>query len=266
VIQESKDLALDKSVSSASKILRLLELVATSGPVRLRDLETATDLPKPSLVRLIATLVDEGYVKRQKRGEYTAALKLWRLGCFAVQYDNVRENLLPLLRNLVDETGETAHYAVYERGRAVYVEKVDGSHPIRAYTQVGSSSPAYATATGKALLAWQPQDEIARVLADAERHTDITIVSLPDFMRVAESIRLTGYAVNRGEWRAGVWGAASPIFDHRGDVIAAIGVSGPENRISANVDHLGTSVIEAAGELSKMSGWYESTTNGTTRA
>ncbi len=128
------------------------------------------------LLRLIQVLVHHGFVRRTAHGEYAVSLKLWRIGCNAVDSEAVRDEVIPLLRNLVESTGETAHYAVYEDGHSMYVEKVDGLHPIRAYTKVGGRSPAYATATGKALLAWRDADEIVEIGRTAKRWTGTTHV------------------------------------------------------------------------------------------
>lgn len=249
-----------ESAPSAVKTLRVLEMVASVRECALSDLVSATGLSKSTTLRLLALLIAEGYLERAAHGRYRAALKMWRLGCGAVRYENVREHVLPILHELVEETAETAHYAVYEDGRATYVEKVDGSHPIRSYTSVGSSSPAYATATGKALLAWQGEAEIRRVVDGAERHTAASVVSCEEFSRAAETIRQSGYAVNRGEWRDGVWGIAAPIFDHRQEVIGALGVSGPADRIEALVPLHARTVVDAAARVSAQHG-YEPLTN-----
>lgn len=243
------------SASSAVKVLRVLELVATSSTGSLSELLEKAQLPKSTLLRLLSTLVEEGYLERPAQGHYRGALKLWRLGCGAVDYANVREHVLPQLRQLVAETEETAHYAVYEAGRATYVEKVDGSHPIRSYTSIGSSSPAYATATGKALLAWQPEYEIRRVLAHAEAFNASTVTGVDQYLAAAEEIRRDGFAVNRGEWRLGVWGVAAPIFDRHGEAIAAVGVSGPQDRVAPNVTPFSFAVVRAATQLSTFFGW-----------
>jgi IclR family KDG regulon transcriptional repressor len=244
-----------ESAPSAVKVLRVLEFVATAGQCALNDLVAATGLPKSTLLRLLALLIDEGYLERSAHGRYRAALKLWRLGCGAVGYEDVREHVLPVLRGLVERTGETAHYAVYDDGRATYVEKVDGSHPIRAYTSVGSSSPAYATATGKALLAWQRDTEIERVLGSAVPYSPSTLVTPEEFKDHAASVRDVGYAVNRGEWREGVWGVAAPIFGRHGEAVAAVGVSGPADRVAPKTDEYGEAVLGAAEHLSALRGY-----------
>jgi IclR family KDG regulon transcriptional repressor len=182
-------------------------------------------LPKSTLHRLIKTLINEGFVRRTVHGQYCGTVKLWRIGANAVDYDTIRQQALPILQQLVEETSETAHYAVYESGTGVYLEKVDGTHPIRSYTAVGGRSPAYASATGKAILAWRDEREIAEIGRIAQRLTPATRVGAKELCRHAAEIRAAGFSVNRGEWREDVWGIAAPIFGPTGEVIASVGIS-----------------------------------------
>ena len=244
----------DDSLTATVKVLRVLESVARRGECGVADVLTFTGMPKSTVVRMLSTLVEEGFLERPGQNRYRPALKLWEMGCSAVRWDDVREVVYPSLKRLVSETNETAHYAVYDHGRAVYVEKVDGSHPVRAYTTVGGSSPAQATATGKALLAWRPEHEMRSLLADARPYTASSITSGSDFVAAAEQIRHQGYAANRGEWRSGVWGIAAPVFDRHVEVVGAVGVSGPAERIEDQLERYAFHVVEAARALSRRFG------------
>ncbi len=243
--------------SSVSKALAVLECVGLSQRRSLAEIAEQVKLPKSTLLRLIQGLVAQGFLRRTAHGEYAVSLKMWRIGCNAVNSEAPRDEVIPILRDLVTRTGETAHYSVYEDGHSVYVEKVDGLHPIRAYTTVGGRSPAYATATGKALLSWREEKEIAKIGRRAERHTDQTHVGAEEALKHAAEIRRAGYAVNRGEWRASVWGIGAPVFDRYGQVIAAVGISGPRERIEPNVEDFAKYVRSAACEISRRHGALE---------
>src|SRR5579864_632714 len=240
--------------SSVAKALLVLECVGLSERRTLSEIAKDVGLPKSTLLRLVQELVARGFLRRTAHGEYAVSLKMWQIGCNAFNAEAIRDEVLPLLRGLVDRTGETAHYAAYEDGCAVYVEKVDGLHPIRSYTAVGGRSPAYATATGKALLAWRDEREIAEVGRRAQRWTEATSASADEVLRAAAETRRLGYAVNRGEWRASVWGIAAPVFDRHGKVISAVGISGPRDRVEPNVDAFAEAVSAAAKELSRRLG------------
>lgn len=239
-----------RGLSSVVKALSIIEYVGLTGRRSLAEISAHTGLPRSTLLRLIATLVELGFLGRTGHGEYGVALKLWRIGCSAVDFEHVRDTIMPTLRRLVARTSETAVYAVYDAGRATYVEKVDGLHPIRAYASVGSHSPAYATATGKSLLAWQDEAEIRRVGEAAEPLTAATLTGGEEVMRHTAEVRRQGFAVNRGEWREGVWGVAAPVFGRGHELIAAIGVTGPRDRIEPQIEPIAKMVREGAAELS----------------
>jgi IclR family KDG regulon transcriptional repressor len=241
-------------MSSVAKALLVLECIGLSERRTLADIAKEVGLPKSTLLRLVHVLVARGFLRRTAHGEYAVSLKMWQIGCNAFNAEAIRDEVMPLLRGLVDRTGETAHYAAYEDGHSVYVEKVDGLHPIRSYTVVGGRSPAYATATGKALLAWRDEDEIREVGRTAQRWTEATNVGADEVLRAAAESRRLGYAVNRGEWRASVWGIGAPVFDRHGKVISAVGISGPRERVEPNIDAFAEAVCAAAKELSRRMG------------
>jgi len=237
-------------LSSVAKALNVLEYVGSADRRSLSQIAAQTKMPKSTLLRLLGTLIDFKFLRRTGHGEYAAALKLWRIGCTAIDYETLRANILPVLQRLVKLTSETALYAVYDDGYATYVEKVEGLHPIRAYTTVGGRSPAYASATGKALLAWRGEAEIARLGAQADQLTEATHVGADNLLRHAADIRRAGVAVNRGEWRTGVWGVAAPVFGRDRVPVGAIAVSGPREHIEPQLDRLPALVRAAAQELS----------------
>jgi DNA-binding IclR family transcriptional regulator len=241
-------------VSSIAKALSIVDYVGSKGRCSLAEITAHTGLPRSTLLRVVAALIEFGFLRRTDRGEYGIALKLWRIGCTALDYENLHETIVPTLRHLVEETSETALYAVYDGGRAVYVEKVEGLHPIRAYATVGGHSPAYATASGKCLLAWRSEDEIAQVGAAAVRFTDVTRLGSKAALLNAAEVRRNGFAVNRGEWREGVWGIAAPVFGRGRQPLAAIGVTGPRDRVEPQVEKFSQIVRAAASELSMIHG------------
>ncbi|MGH7715599.1 MAG: IclR family transcriptional regulator [Vulcanimicrobiaceae bacterium] len=242
------------ATTSARKALVVLESIGLFKVRSFAEISADVRLPKSTLLRLIGDLVEQGFVRRTAHGGYTVALKMWRIGCNAVQFEQVHDQVMPIMRSLVDRIGETTHYAVYENGYSLYVEKVDGVHPIRSYTSVGGRSPAYATATGKTLLAWRDQSEIERIAKSAERWTKRTIIRPAAIIKEMAEVRRLGYAVNRGEWRESVWGVAAPVYDRHDKVIAAVGITGPADRMELKLPTYAKHVLAAASEISRHCG------------
>lgn len=240
------------------KAFDLLEALAKSGePRRLTDLSRELSLTKPNVYRLLSTLSELGYVSKERAtNRYSATLKLWEMGAVLVHDANLVTVTGPKLRELRDKTRESAQLAVYDAGYAVYVNKVDSAQPIKAMTTIGSRIPAVVSSTGKAILAWMDEAQVGQAMTLVRRFTPHTRTQRSDLERDLAEARARGYAVNHGEWRPGICGIAAPLRDHRGEVVAAIGVWGAQDAIlGERREELGRAVVEAADEASRDLGY-----------
>jgi IclR family KDG regulon transcriptional repressor len=234
------------------KGLQLLEVLARSRkPLGITDLAGRLGLGKSNVHRLLQALVELGYVtKLELRGEYHASFKLWELGHAVEAGLAIKNAASEAMGRLLESTRETVHLSVLDGDEVVYVHKLDSPEPVRAYSEIGGRAPAYCVATGKAILAWQPEAYLAGLSERLEQHTPKTITDPEEFLRELERIRTSGYAVNRGEWRETVWGVAAPIRNEEG-IVAAIGISGPSTRIrAAQLKPYAAEVMEAAEAVS----------------
>ncbi|WP_293223151.1 IclR family transcriptional regulator [Ottowia sp.] len=236
------------------KGLRLLEVLASrTQALGVSELAHELQMGASNVHRLLQALVETGYVVNEGgRGGYRATLKVWELGAQALHQLDFRATAAPAMRMLLAETNETVHLSVLSGDEVIYVDKLDSPEPVRAYSVIGGRAPAYCVATGKALLAWREQPPTG--LMTVRRLQAFTPSTLADTSALAlelERVRQRGYAVNRGEWRASVWGIAAPVFDGGRHVVAAIGISGPAARIRARgVKALGQRVMQAADQAS----------------
>ena len=233
------------------KGLTLLEALARAGqPMGVSELATAAGLPKSGAHRLLQALVEKRYVTRHGAGSYSASIKLWELGSAALSGLNLRRHADGVMETLMQRTGETVHLSVLDGHDVVYVHKVESPNPVRAYTQIGGRAAAHCVATGKAMMAFQ---SIAWLKATAQHlhpYTERTVHHPQLFLAEMQKARRNGYAINRGEWRLGVNGVAAPILDGNGTVIAAIGLSGPQERLGpVRMRMLAPAVCEAASTL-----------------
>ena len=240
------------------KAFDVLEALAKSGePRRLTDLARELSLTKPNVYRLLSTLSELGYVaKEEATSRYSATLKLWEMGSVLVHDANLITVTAPKLRSLCERTRESVQLAVYDAGYAVYVNKVDSPQPIKAMATIGSRIPAACASTGKAILAWLDESEVKHAMTLVKRFTPNTRTRRVDLDRDLDEARQKGFAVNHAEWRPGICGIAAPLRDHRGQVVAAIGVWGAEDKIlGPRKEELGRLVIEAAADASRELGF-----------
>lgn len=243
------------------KGLMLLEALAEQNgrPVTIPVLAEKVGLTKSNTHRTLQTLAHAGYATRDETtGNYRSTFKLFELGARQMAQIDVRQFAAVHMRALVDLTEETVHLSILDGGLVVYVDKIESAQPVRAYSVLGGHAPAYCVATGKILLAYQTQEFIARHLIDLTGYTKATITDLPALRAELARAAANGYAINRGEWRESVGGVAAPIFDAFGQPAAAIGISGPLERLSVKrMKELAPAVQEAALKISRAMGYLK---------
>ena len=239
------------------KGLQVLEALARSTrPRGVSDLAKELDLARSNMHRTLRTLVEAGLVAQDaETGLYACTLKLFELGSGIPIRSDVAGLADPIMAALSDETGETVHLSALEGGDVIYLHKIDSTHPVRAYTKVGGRAPAYCVATGKALLAWQPESYLDRYEGVLNPFTQQTLADLGALRAELQEVRRQGFAVNRGEWRDSVCGVAAPVFGVGGRPVAAIGLSGPDSRLTAErLAQFAHRITAAARDLTQKMG------------
>lgn len=221
----------------------------------LTELAHRTGVDKATAHRVLRTLVGHGYVVQDPdSSKYRLGFRCWDLGLAAVSDRNLQTVAPRILTRLASDTGESAHVAVYSDRGVAYTNSVESPQPMRATTRVGDYAPAHCVATGKVMLAEQPDAHVGAYLSKVLRR--ITPNTVTDPARLGAElikIRAQGFAVSREEWRAGICGLAAPIRDHTGRVIAAIGVSCPMSRFDAG--KMAPKVLAAARDASVELGY-----------
>lgn len=241
-----------------TKGLRLLEVLARSNKPRgITDLAKELDFTKSNVHRLLATLQAQGFVRQTPpHSTYELTLKIWELGNNVVRRLDLVAIARPAMERLALATGETVHLSVLDDTDVVYVDKIESKHQIRAHTSVGMRAPAFAMATGKAMLAHEPDEALDRFRPLFKRFTATTRVTPEELMADIRQIRQQGYAmVLQGEWRDGIAACACAILGRAGEVAGAIGISGPDTRLKRKeLKQFSEDVREAARSISAALG------------
>lgn len=226
-----------RTIQSVERALDILEALATAADdVRLNDIARATRLNISTCHHLVATLVERGYVAQNPRGRayHLGDRALALCGARARRLDLI-EMATPALRALSQSTGETVHLDVLRGAELMTLARLDS--PIAPRVASGGVTLAgaiHAAATGKSILAWLPDSELARLAATRglPRFTAHTITDPAALAEELRQIRLCGVATDREESQAGVVGVAAAIRDHAGAVIGAFGCAMPTLRAS----------------------------------
>jgi len=249
-----RELNRNQLIASAAATLEVLEFIgAAGGPVTLSAVAQGTGKPKGTVHRMLSTLVNTGYLAQDRdASHYALTLKLWRLGAAAVGRLDMLKVARPWLERLMAETDETVHVSVLdEAGTMVYVTKVESPRSIRVQTQIGQVSPAWCTATGRALLAFHPMVADLVLARPLEPRTAKTVTDPRRIRAALREVAVNGYAVTRAENHLEMGGVAAPVRDHSGAVVAAIGIGIPVFRMNRElVARCIPSVVRAAGAVS----------------
>ena len=236
-----------------AKGLSVLEaLVLRNEPCGVSDLAAALGMSKSNAHRLLNTLLDTGFVNSID-GRYAPSLKVWELGARVIRSYDVRALARPAMTRLVRETAESVRLSVLDAKslEVVYIDKIDSPQDVRPYSELGGRTPAYCTSSGKAMLAFQDEELIARASRKLKAHTGRSIVDRSAFARAMKKIRAEGFAVNDREYSSQVRGVAAPIFGADGQVIAALSLVAPADRMTpAVLKKVVGLVCEAAARVS----------------
>ena len=227
------------SIQSVDRALLLLETIAEmGGEVTLTELAGRTGLNISTCHHLLATLIKRNFAaKVPGRRLYTLGGRIVTLGHACLKVDLPRR-AQQYLENVNRMTGETVHL-VGLQGDAISVLSVrEARHAVRVETgKLGRIAAPHAQSAGKAILAWLPEDEIRRIVADGmKRYTDNTITEFSVLIEDLRLVRRTGFAFDREEYLPGVVCVGAAIRDQAGMVIGAISASAPAMR--ASEDHI----------------------------
>ena len=256
--------------TSLLKGLRILQLFSRERPEwRVGEIAKAIGTAKSTVSRIARTLEAEGFlVGRPDREGYRLGLRLWHLGSQAIaDVSDFPRRALPHLEELVRRVQQSVQAVILDGTEVVYVQKVDAQHSLRTYTQLGTRFPSYCSATGKALLAFQPAEVAERVIrAGLKPYTERTVTKPALLRDELERVRKRGYAMNKGEWRADIGGIAAPVFDRTGGAIGAIGTTMPLTQYprDASSPIIGA-VVDAAQQLSSELGFLRQQSPATAR-
>jgi DNA-binding IclR family transcriptional regulator len=200
------------------------------GTMTLQQLVQRTGLPKATVHRLAAELVDLGLLDRQQIG-YRPGLALFELGELVPAKIDLREAALPFMEDLFEATHETVHLAVRDGFDVVYAEKIRGHEGVDVPSRVGGRLPMTSTGVGKALLAYAPPHVVDAVLSRPLRHLTARSNNDPaELRKELTEVRRTGLAYDREEARIGVGCIAAPVLV-RGEAVAALSLTLPATRL-----------------------------------
>jgi DNA-binding IclR family transcriptional regulator len=189
---------------------------------------------KSTVHRLLATLERNSFVQRDPAtGMYRAGLRLLQMAYLTLEQNDLRHLAAPFMRQLNEKYQENIHLAVLDDSDMVYVHILESPQRIKLAAAIGQRLPAFATASGKAVLAFLPPEAVRRILdRGMPRYTPFTPVSPEPLFRDLSSMRAAGFAISEREYEDEINAVAAPIFDLGQQPLASIAVAGPAYRLT----------------------------------
>jgi IclR family KDG regulon transcriptional repressor len=246
-------------VQSIGRAFAILEEVARNRDgIALADLSKRVGLHNSTTFHLVKTMVSLGYIRQIKESKrYRIGRPLFALAASALDEMEMVSMATPVLDDLSRETGESSHFATRMSDAVVVMARTPGPGAFQLTDRVGVVRPAYCTALGKVILAALRPDQLDRYLDRIELKalTSRTITSPQRLRRELQDVRRAGIAFDDGEFNNEVRCAAMPVYDFSGQVVGAIGISGPVWRLSIQaLQNKARDLSEAAKQLSEAFG------------
>ena len=239
---DADGLALEDSRGAASqaqsvdRALTILDILARDGELGVTEIAASIGVHKSTAFRLVSALEQHRLVEQlSERGKYRLGFGIVRLAGATTARMNLAEESRAFCRQLADEFNETVNIAVLDADAAVNIAQEQGSATVAVQNWIGKRTPLHATSSGKVLLAWAGSALAPSVLEGAlGRYTPHTITSGAALRAELGRVRAQGWACTEEELEIGLNAVAAPVRGHDATVLAAISISGPSYRLTAD--------------------------------
>src|ERR1700731_3613829 len=249
----------DGGVQSVDRALSILETLAEDDEgYRLSDLAVRTGLSTSTVHRLLATLEKRRFVQFDRTvSKWHVGAQSFSVGATFARRRNFTAQAMPYLRKLRDQTRETANLAVVDDETIIVLTRMESREIMRSLTKVGGRVAMVASGVGKAVLATYSDEDVNAIIRrhGMPRLTEKSIVRASDLFRELAAVRRQGYAVDDEEARMGLRCVAAVVYNHCGEPLAAVSISGMTSRVTdERLPALGRAVREVAAELTAALG------------
>lgn len=252
------DKTAQNTIKSLDRAMEVFEFLSEAQGKALSTLAADLDQSPATVYRILVTLEGRGLV------EFDRVDQVWHIGPRAfvigarfLKRTSLVERARPILRQLMEKTGETANLGIEQNGQVLFVSQVETHASIRAFFPPGTLSRLHASGIGKALMAQMEPARLDKFLdaAALEQFTEFTLTQAEPLKADLAVTRARGYAIDDQERNLGMRCIAAPVFDIHGEAVAGISVSGPTSRVGTEqVAEFSAAVVTVAKDLTKAIG------------
>lgn len=251
------------TVQSIERAFTILEhLSEHPNGMQITKLATDTNLSKSTVHRLLSTLIELQYVRKDgETDRYYLSYRALYLTRNILSNSSLITVAKPILQKLVNEINETVHLCIEENEEVVYIDKIESNQTIRMYSRIGSRAPMYCTGVGKMMLSGKDDHTLHDIISriDFTKRTDYTILTPADLLLEISNIQESGYSLDNIENEEGIRCIAAPIYDFSGKIIASFSISGPSNRVTMEriETELAEKILYTARAISSQLGYVQ---------
>ena len=248
------------STQSVVTAIRVLEAVSDNQPAGLSELSREVDVPKATVLRMLRTLGELGWVAQSEAqaGKWVLTNHAFAVASRGSSGSVIRDAAMGPLNALQLDTTETVHLAVPDRGYMLIIERLDTPHVLRAFLPLGSRLPMHASSTGMAYLSAADEAFVDEYLSGPlEALTPQTVVDPARLRAMIADTRARGYSINEQGLSTGITSIGVPLLGSGGVAAGSISISGPSSRIvPAKYQEYGEAAAGTALEISRALGAF----------
>ena len=252
---------MSESIRAVERALDVLLCFTRQTPeLTMTQISEQVGMHKSTVHRLLGTLERKRFLQRDPvTGIYTPGIRLIQMAYLPLERNDLRRIATPFLQNLCDQSLETVDLAVLEDTDVIYLEVIESPQRVKLAAAPGMRLPAYCTASGKAILAFLPDETVRRIVRSGMPcYTKGTLVTSEALFENLRLVRERGFALSEQEYEEGINAIGAPILDHSNRPIASVAVAGPAYRLThERMLEIGQLVLDTTREISQEVGIRE---------
>ena len=249
----------DKGVQSIERALDIIEALSESTEAKsLTQIASEAGLHKSTTHRIMTTLLNRGYVAKDIQGRYRIGLKLIEAASCHIGELELQTEARPYVADITSHLGLTSYLGVLDGEWVVYIEKIDMASAVKLYSQIGKRVHAYCSSLGKCLLSNYSAEELEEVMKDCSfiKFTENTIENMDMLHKEIAEVRERGWAMDDGEYEEDHRCVGAPIYDYRGEIVAAVSASGDKHIFTDDmIEEASEYVMKTANDISRALGY-----------
>jgi DNA-binding IclR family transcriptional regulator len=247
--------SVSESIRAVERALDVLQCFSSRTPeLTMTQIADQIGIHKSTVHRLLGTLERRKFVERDPgTGAYHLGIRLLQMAYLTLEHNDLRRVTTPFLRRLLDRYQESVDFSVLDQTDVVFVNHFDGPQRVKVAATTGQRLPAFATASGKAILAYLPEDTVKRLLSQGmPRYTEKTPQTPEAVLEDLRQIKEQGLAYSVQEFEDGINAVAAPILDEADRPFASVAVVGPAFRLTEQrMLEIGPEVLAIAREMAE---------------